>query len=89
MQKYNSWHTGASIYWTGKENSLEEESGVGDGRVEGSPAVEDRRQVAVPHMPDTDGMYIRIFETSQLGGSYEGHLLYIVMEGGTVNVPLM
>ena len=40
-------------------------------------------------MPDTDGMYIRIFETSQLGGSYEGHLLYIVMEGGTVNVPLM
>ena len=62
---------------------------MGDGRVEGSPAVEDRRQVAVPHMPDTDGMYIRIFETSQLGGSYEGHLLYIVMEGGTVNVPLM
>jgi len=62
---------------------------VGDGRVEGSPAVEDRGQAAVPCMPDTDGMYICIFETPQLGGLYGGHLLYIVMEGGTVNVALM
>lgn len=62
---------------------------MGDGRVEGSSAVEDRGQAAVPLMPDTDGMYIRIFEASQLGGSYGGHLLYIVMEGGTVNIALM
>ena len=51
-------------------------SGVGDGRVEGSSAIEDEGQTAVSLMPYDDGTQICIFESSQLEGSYAGDLLH-------------
>ena len=49
---------------------------MGDGRAEGSSAMGDRGQVAASLTPDADGTHIHIFESSQLEGSYIGHLLY-------------
>ena len=49
---------------------------MGDGRAEGSSATGDGRQAVISLMPDIDGTHIRIFESSQLEGSYEGDLLY-------------
>ena len=50
---------------------------MGDGRAEGLSAIGDRGQAAILLMPDGDGTYIHIFESSQLEGSYVGDLLYI------------
>ena len=49
---------------------------MGDGRAEGSLAIGDEGQAAISLMPDIDGKHIRIFESSQLEGSYVGDLLY-------------
>ena len=49
---------------------------MGDGRAEGSSAIGDRGQAAISLTPDTDGTHVRIFESSQLDGSYVGGLLY-------------
>ena len=48
---------------------------MGDGRAEGSSAIGDGGQAAVPLTPDVDGTHVRIFESSQLEGSYVGDLL--------------
>ena len=47
---------------------------MGDGRAEGSSAIGDGGQAAISLMPDVDGMNVRIFESSQLEGSYVGDL---------------
>ena len=39
---------------------------MGDGRAEGSSAIEDAGQAAISLMPNVDGMHIHIFESSQL-----------------------
>ena len=58
---------------------------MGDGKAEGLPAVGDGGQAAVSPRPDVDGtgsgsllnqMHIRIFESSQLKGSFVRDLLY-------------
>ena len=49
---------------------------MGDGRAEGSSATGDARQAAVSLTTDVDGTHVRIFESSQLEGSYVGDLLY-------------
>ena len=49
---------------------------MGDGRAEGSSAIGDRGQAAISLTPDVDGMHVRIFESSQLEGSYVRDLLY-------------
>lgn len=41
-----------------------------------SSAMGDRGQAAAALTPDADGTHIHIFESSQLEGSYVGHLLY-------------
>ena len=48
---------------------------MGDGRAEGSSAIGDGGQAAIPLMPDADGTHVRIFESLQLEGSYIGDLL--------------
>ena len=45
---------------------------MGDGRAEGSSAVGDGVQAAASLTPDTDGMHVHIFESSQLESSYVG-----------------
>ena len=50
---------------------------VGDGRAEGSSAVRDGGQAAISLTPDVDVTHVRIFESSQLEGSYVGDLVYI------------
>ena len=45
---------------------------MGDGGAEGSSAIGDRGQAAVSLMPATDGMNVRIFESSQLDVSCVG-----------------
>ena len=49
---------------------------MGDGRAEGSSATGDRGQAAISLTPEVDGTCVRIFESSQLEGSYVGDLLY-------------
>ncbi len=49
---------------------------MGDGRAEGSSAIGDGGQAAVSLTSHVDGMYVRIFESSQLEGSYVEDLLY-------------
>lgn len=49
---------------------------MGDGRAEGSSAVEDEGQTTVSLMPYANGTQVYIFESSQLEGSYVGDLLY-------------
>ena len=49
---------------------------MGDGRAEGPSAIGDGGQAAVSLTPDVDGTHVRIFESSQLEGSYVGDLLY-------------
>ena len=49
---------------------------MGDGRAEGSSAVEDEGQTTVSLMPYANGTEVYIFESSQLEGSYVGDLLY-------------
>ena len=51
---------------------------MGDGRAEGSSATGHRGQAAISLTPDVDGTHVRIFESSQLEGSYEEDLLYLV-----------
>ena len=60
---------------------------MGDGRAEGSSAIGEGGQAAISLAPDVDGpgtgscwdkMYICLFESSQLEGSYVGDLLYRV-----------
>ena len=48
---------------------------MGDGRAEGSSAIGDGGQAALSLTPYMDGMHVRIFESSQLEGSYVGDLL--------------
>ena len=55
---------------------------MGDGRAERSSAIGDGGQAAISLMPHLDGMYVRIFESLQLDGSYVGDLLYL---GPSVN----
>ena len=50
---------------------------MGDDRAEGSSAIGDRGQAAIPLIPDVDGTHIDIFGSSQLEGSYIGNLLYL------------
>ena len=45
---------------------------MGDGRAEGSSAIGDGGQTAISLMPVVDGTHDRIFESSQLEGSYVG-----------------
>ena len=54
---------------------------MGDGRAEGSSAIGDRGQAAMPLMPDADGMHVHIFESSQLESSCvrDLYLLYITV----------
>ena len=52
---------------------------MGDGRAEGSSAIGDGGQAALSLMPDVDGTHIRIFESSQLEGSYIRDLLYFAV----------
>ena len=49
---------------------------MGDGRAEGSSAIGDGGQAAVSLKLEVDGAHVRIFESSQLEGSYVGDLLY-------------
>ena len=48
---------------------------MGDGGAEGPSATGDGGQASVSVMLDADGMHIRIFESSKLGGSYVGDRL--------------
>ena len=48
---------------------------MGDGRAEGTSAIGDRSQAEISLKPDVDGTHVRIFESSQLEGSYVGDLL--------------
>ena len=48
---------------------------MGDGRAEGLSAMGDGGQAAISLTPDIDGTHDRIFESSQLEGSYVGDLL--------------
>ena len=48
---------------------------MGDGRAEGSSAIGDGGQTEISLTPDVDGTHVRIFESSQLEGSYVGDLL--------------
>ena len=48
---------------------------VGDGRAEGSSAIGDGGQAERSFMPEVDGTHVRIFESSQLKGSYVGNIL--------------
>ena len=62
-------HSGAGIEWTGRKSYwVEEREEVGDGSAEGSLAVGDGGQATVSLMPDIDGTYICIFESSKLEG---------------------
>ena len=58
-----------------QELSMEEGAEVGDGGAEGPSATGDGGQASVSVMLDADGMHIRIFESSKLGGSYVGDRL--------------
>ena len=49
---------------------------MGDGRAEGSSAIGDGGQAAISLTSDVDATHVRIFESSQLEGSYVGDLLY-------------
>ena len=48
---------------------------MGNGRAEGLSVIGDRGQAAISLTPDADGMHVRIFESSQLEGSFVGGLL--------------
>ena len=48
---------------------------MGDGRGEGSSAIGDGGQAAMSLTTNGDGMHVRIFESSQLEGSFVGGLL--------------
>ena len=52
---------------------------MGDSRAEGSSAIGNGGQSAISLTPDVDGTHIRIFESSQLEGSYVGDLLYFLV----------
>ena len=54
---------------------MEEGEEVGDGRVEGSPAIGDRGRAAISLMPDIGGLHVCIFESLQLEAMYVGDLL--------------
>ena len=47
---------------------------MGDGRAEGSSAIGDGGQAERSFMPGVDGTHARIFESSQLKGSYVGNV---------------
>lgn len=49
---------------------------MGDGSAEGSSAIGDAGQAAIPLAPDVDGMRVCIFESSHLEGSCVGDLLH-------------
>ena len=72
--QYNSWHPGAGIQWTGKSYRLEEGEEAGKDRAEGASEIGDGGQAEILLMPDVDRTHIRIFESSQLKGSYLGDL---------------
>ena len=50
---------------------------MGDGRAEGRSVIRDGGQAAISLTPDIDETHVRIFESSQLEGSYVGDFLYI------------
>ena len=50
---------------------------MGDGRAEGKSVIRDGGQFATSLTPDIDETRVRIFESSQLEGSYVGDFLYI------------
>ena len=47
---------------------------MGDGRAEGSSAIGEGGQAAIPLTPDVNGMHVRIFESSPPEGWYIGDL---------------
>ena len=68
--QYNSWHTGASMEWTGKKSYwLEEGEEVGDGRADGLSAIGDGGRAAVSFMLDTDGTGLEKMIRWYLGSS--------------------
>ena len=55
--KYNIWHTGIDMEWTGKKSYwLMEGEEVGAGRAEGSLAIGDGGQAAISLTPDIEGI---------------------------------
>ena len=50
---------------------------MGDGRGEGSSAIENGGQAAISLTPDIDGTHVGLFESSQFESSYVGDLLYL------------
>ena len=80
QHQYSNWHKGIGIEWTNKSYStptqVEAGEGMGDGRAEGSSAIEDEGETAVSLKPYDDGMQVCIFESPQLESSYVGNLLY-------------
>ena len=63
-----------------EELLMEEGEEAGDGRAEVSSAIGDGGPAAVSLTPDTDGIHVHIFESSQLEGLYAGNLLYLVFK---------
>ena len=72
----NSRHTGTDIEWTGKKSyRLEEGKERGESRAEEPSAAGDGGEAAISLTPDTEGMHVCIFESSQLEDFHVGNLL--------------
>ena len=70
---HSSWYTGAASREQARVTNRRRE-GLGDCRPEGSSAMGDGGQAAIPLTPDAGGTHIHIFEMLQLEGSYVGGL---------------
>ena len=77
---YRSWH----LVNRQEESPTGGGSGVGAGRAQRLPAIEDEGQAAISLTPDVDGTHVHILESSQRAGLYTGALLYSPREGGDI-----
>ena len=68
-----------------QEEALMEEE-VGDGRAEGFSATGDGGQAAMSLTPDAHRTHVRIFESSQLEGSYVGDLVHVYTFKTVLNI---
>ena len=67
--KHHLAHRGGHRVNRQEELLMEEGEEAGDGRAEVSSAIGDGGPAAVSLTPDTDGIHVHIFESSQLEGS--------------------
>lgn len=81
---YRSWH----LVNRQEESPTGGGSGMGAGRAERLPAIEDEGQAAISLTPDVDGTHVHILESSQREGLYTGASLYVKVPGKVVTVIL-